>query len=102
MALIDSYNLSLNPDFRGRVKVAISMACTAIVGEAVTPGKEAKHAKRHSLGQSALLNPNSYLDPFVNAVVSNPVITLGSPDADIQFTVISVFDDLAGVTVSEA
>lgn len=101
MPFEDSSELAKNEVFRGRVQVAMSTAAKDIVGEVITSGDEEKHRKRHLLGHAILLSPNNYLDAFVKAVVTNQVITEASLDGDIQFTVNSVFDDLAGVLITD-
>lgn len=101
MAFIDDYNLANNETFRSRVLIAMEKVATQIVGEAITPGDEVKHEKRHVLGVKVLTSPNAWVMPFSYAVVSGGVLILASTDGDIEFTVVSVYDDLAGVSISD-
>jgi hypothetical protein len=45
---------------------------------------------------NVLADPTGWAPRFALAVVTNPVITVASSDSDIQFTVNSVWDAIAG------
>ena len=54
--------------------------------------------KRAWLAATVLRDPIAWIDKFTLAVASNAAIVTGSTDGDIQFTVNSIWDDMAGVT----
>ena len=97
MAFTDQFTLSQDAVFQGRVKIAMAKAAVDIVGESQESKTTQTHRKRHQLGVAVLNDPDTYLDRFVLAVVTNAVITGASNDGDVEFTVASVFDDIAGV-----
>ena len=101
MAFVDSYALANNSTFKEKVIVAMVKVAVQIVGEAVTVGDEIKHEKRHRLGVKILNDPSLMLMPFAYAIVSGGILVTGSSDADIEFTVTSVFDDIAGVLITD-
>jgi hypothetical protein len=96
MAFLESYELSVNPEFRKRIQIAIAKIALDVVGEA-SSGIVVKDKRRKDLGIGILNNPSAYVERFSIAVVTNPVINSNSSDGDIEFTVSSVFDDIAGV-----
>jgi len=96
MAFLDAYALSNDPDFRKRITIAIAKSATNVVGEA-SSGNPIKDRKRKDLGVGILNSPSAYVERFAIAVATNPVINTDSTDGDIEFTVNSVFDDIAGV-----
>lgn len=97
MALIDQANLAQDATFVARVQMAIVQAALQIVGE--DPGDDAGLSyRRQSLGVSVLQRPSDLADRFAWAVAANPVITASSTDNDIQYTITTVWNDIAGVT----
>lgn len=101
MAFTDQLALASDQTFRDRVTVAMVTAALNVQGEAETPDHDSFYTKRSALAVGALTSPTLYADRFVWACVVNPAITADATDGDIQFTVNSVFSDLAGVRASE-
>lgn len=104
MALIDINSIAEHPEFRRRVKGALVKMSVLIVGEAVAIDKVTLGSKRHALGVDVLNNPDSKINAFSYATAANPSITssgVSAPDGDIEYTVITVFNDIAGVLNSE-
>ena len=101
MTYADQAALAVNAAFRDRVKVATVTAAVAIQGEAVGAFSEQEYQKRQKLSSKVLINPGGQLESFVWAVVQNAAITSSSTDGDIQFTVNSVGDDIAGVDAGD-
>jgi uncharacterized protein YueI len=101
MAFIDQSVLARSPQFRDRVIIAMVKTAVLIVGEALEVGKEVLHEKRHTLGVDIVQNPDLKLNAFSFAVAQNAAITATSTDGDIEFTVVTVFDDIAGVKITE-
>lgn len=77
---------------------------TAIVGEALTGnGLTEKHKKRHALGVAVLADGGlSQLERFMFTAVAGGALTTGSTDAAIDSRLSAIWDDLAGVLVSDA
>jgi hypothetical protein len=97
MALIDQANLAGDSAFQARVQMAIVQAALQIVGE--DPGDDADLSyRRQSLGISVLQRPAEMAPRFAWAVAANPAITTDATDSDIQFTITTVWNDIAGVT----
>jgi len=105
MAFSDSYILANNPIFKEKVIVAIAKVAIQVGGEVVEVvggvPRLIKHEKRARLSVKVLGDPNLMLMPFSYAIVSGGILTAASSDADIEFTVISVFDDIAGVIITD-
>lgn len=104
MALSDIATLADNPAFKTRIKGAMITSAVSIVGEAITDNKQILLDKRHILGVEILNSPDSKLAAFSYAVASNPTVLaagLSATDGDIEFTVNSVFNDIAGVKNEE-
>lgn len=96
MALTDQADLATAPGFRRRVLVAAMQAARDVAAEAPS-GDESKDLKRAQLAAQILNNPGGYEDRWAWAVAANGAITYASPDSDIQWTVNSLFDAMAGV-----
>lgn len=96
MSYLDAANLANDLDFRKKVIVAIVTASTNIIGETPSDNPQ-KDSARKALGIQVINNPNAFVDRFALAVVANPAISEISSDSDIQFTVNSIWDDVAGV-----
>jgi hypothetical protein len=89
-----AFTLAQDPTFRGRVEIAMVTAAIAIMAEASTmPG----HPNRVVFAAAVLSAPDTYVARFTLAVVQNVAIASNSTDSDIQFTVNSVFNALAGL-----
>lgn len=98
MTYLDQAALAANADFQLRLKVAMATAATQISGEAKASLTDAVYAKRQALAAGVLLEPARWVERFAWAVTSNVAINAQSSDSDIQFTVNSMWNDLAGVT----
>lgn len=100
MALADQATLARDETFRQRVAVAAVIAATQIAGEARQDGDyDAYYRAREGLAVDVLSNPEGFAIRFAYAVAANPVITADSNDGDLQYTVNSVWDDVAGATM---
>ena len=97
MAYTDQHTLAIDAIFQSRVKVAMATAGIAIVGEAQAAMSTQETRKRQQYGIQVLNDLDGHLDTFSFAVTQNATITAASLDSDIQFTVNSVWNDLAGV-----
>lgn len=96
MALTDQAQLARHEGFRDRCLVAAVQAAVAVVGEAAS-GDARVDDLRKTLGVNLLNDPLAYRELFSWAVAQNAAVTLDSNDGDIQFTVNSVWNDIAGV-----
>ncbi|QWF78694.1 hypothetical protein [Amycolatopsis sp. CA-230715] len=94
--LADSAELALFPPFARRVQAAVSIAAKDVGAEVDDPTNPSRTQLRRALATNVFANPNDYGLRFAWAVATNPVITLASTDGDIQFTVNSVWDTIAG------
>jgi hypothetical protein len=102
MAFTDQYALARPGDatsttFQKQVHIAMCTAATLIVGEDKSTMTNADWQKRHRYGVAILNDPDSYIQRFLDAVVTNAALGATPSDNDVQFTVNSVFGDLAGV-----
>jgi len=92
-------NLANDTDFLKKVKIATKKIATFVVGEDFQ-GKEIKGSKRHKLGVEVLTGDMTSF--FAEAIVAaNANLVLASTDQQIQDEVSNVFNDLAGVMLSE-
>lgn len=98
MAFTDQATLAKDTTFQDRVRVAIVTSATQALGEAKGSMSDQVYGKRQYLAYEILSNSGGFTERFSWAVAANPAITSGSNDGDIQFTVDSVFSDMAGVT----
>src|SRR5262245_5557569 len=87
-----------------RVRVSMCNAALSIVGEALSgAGLTVKHEKRHALGVAVLADGGlAQLERFMFAAVAGGAITPSSTDAQIDTRIAGIWDDLAGVLVSDA
>jgi hypothetical protein len=100
MAFVDSYALAQDAVFLTKITVCIRKTALAVAGE--TPsGKDQSDAKRHALAVSVLQDEGVWAERFAYAVVAGGIITGASSDSDIEFTVNSVWSDMAGVSGKE-
>lgn len=96
MSLQDQAALATFPTFRDRVLIATVQAARDVAAEAPS-GDQRKDDLRSSLATNVLADPEGYASRFAWAVAANVAITFASTDSDIQFTVNSVWDAVAGV-----
>ena len=108
--------LSRNSEFQKRIGSSIAKAAAAISGEDPAPYTQIWVDKRHKLATSVINSNGTYTKTFsINSAAQsglNSVITInvdgslqytgvGTLDADIDFTVISLWDDVAGVSYDD-
>jgi hypothetical protein len=95
--------LASDQAFRDKVRVALATAAVEVMGEAEGSYSNAQFGKRQALAHSVLTSAASgmWLEAFVWGVVANVAITDQSSDSDIQFTVNSLWDDIAGVRITD-
>ena len=97
--------LAADGEFLNKVRVAIVKVALDVMGETPDAGPNIpKDDKRHALGEKVLVpgGPASYLPLFAEACAALGTLSTASTDADVEFTVTSIWDDLAGVTGAEA
>ena len=92
MSFKDQLGVAQNGDFIRRVQMAIIKSALAIQAE---DPATANHAQRSALAYKVLHEPEAYAPKFAMGVATNPVITAASEDADIEFTVNSMWDAYA-------
>jgi len=115
MAFIDQHAVGQDAVFKTKIEVAIFKVASLIQGEGIefAPGEfysGKQWNKRGALAAKVILGGGpvvasdgsvvaSWIDLFAIAVPStNATITLTSDDADIEFQVTALWDDMAGVT----
>ena len=102
MAFADQAALAVNSAFRDKVRVAAVIAALQVQGEDASTYSEQQYQKRQKLAGRVLANGGTgTLEQFAWAVAANAAIDSSSSDGDIQFTVNSVWDDLAGVDAGD-
>jgi hypothetical protein len=103
VAYTDQATLADDTTFRARVRVALATAAVQVMGEAPDGKSDATLGKRQALAYEVLRSAaaGTLLEAFVWGTVQNAGITDASGDQDIQFQVNAVWDDLAGVRVSD-
>jgi hypothetical protein len=107
------YELGYNQNFKENIQVAILKAATQVSGEDPSGMSDEKRDKRHNLATAVIGSPGGYSIIFANICAAQSglysVITVeeddsltytggGTLDGDIEFTVDSVWDDVAGVS----
>ena len=101
MAYIDQYTLSQDVTFQHRVLVAIATAAVQVQGEALGAFSVQHYQKRQALARRVISNLTAVVNQFAVLVCQNAAITTLSLDSDIQFTVNSLWDDIAGVDAGD-
>lgn len=105
MSFQTQYALRNDSAFQEKVKMAVLKSALAVVGETpADPANVAVDTKRHTLGLAALTEgaDGSTSVRFINALAAVGTLSAASTDADVEFTVNAVWNDLAGVTGAEA
>jgi hypothetical protein len=92
--LEDIFLLARRSSFVERIQAAIAKAAVAVAAEAPQEGERPR--LRRALSAKVLENSEEYAPRFALAVATNAVITQGSSDSDIEFTVNSMWDAIAG------
>jgi hypothetical protein len=93
-------DLAAWPPFIRKVQAAMIKAAVAVGAEAAEPTP--RSTLRRALSVNVFAALNDYTGRFSIAVATNSVITHSSPDGDIEFTVNSVWDSIAGAPPAEA
>jgi hypothetical protein len=96
MSLLDQAQLAQHAGFRDRVLVAAVKAASAVAAEAPS-GDARTDSLRSTLATNVLNDPQGHVERFAWAVVQNAAVTFDSVDGDIEFTVNSLWDGMAGV-----
>lgn len=101
MDFLGQIALAENGEFQARVRQAVVTAAVAIMADAPenTPEAIAVHAKRAALANRVLLDPTGLQRAWAYMVVSNPAIDDTSTDSDLQWTVSSMWNAMAGVVL---
>jgi hypothetical protein len=94
MSFVEQVTLAEEPEFKRRVQGA--MVKSAIFVSSEDPAT-AGHATRVQWATQVLRDPAHYAARMAFGVAANPAITADSTDADIEFTVNSVWNAYAGV-----
>lgn len=94
MALSDMTDLATWPTFIRRVTAAATTAAVAIGAEEFDGTNY--RLQRRALVKQVLEDPTLWGTRFAYAVAQNPAVTFASDDNDVQFTVNSVWDAMAG------
>lgn len=92
--LSDIADLAVNPTVVRRVTAATVTAAVAI-GNETYDGSQYRIARR-ALATQVLKQADDWGAVFAWAVAANPSITVASPDTDIEWTISSVWDAIAG------
>lgn len=105
MAYVDDFALSNDATFQSRIKM--SMIKQAIVVLAAAPSTDATiDNKRTSLAKMVLNNPDVYILIFSLAAIetgggNGQPLTAVSTDTNIDTAIITVWNDIAGVTTRD-
>lgn len=83
--------------FLGKVEVAMVKAALAISGETPTANPTVD-LERHKLASNVIISRANLIGVFAFACVANGALTTSSTDADVEFTVNSVWNDVAGLS----
>lgn len=96
MSLLDQAQLAQHEGFRDRVLVAAMKTAVAVAAEPPS-GVVRTDDLRGTLATNVLNSPQTHVDRFAWAVVYNGNITYASNDGDIEYTVNSIWNHVAGV-----
>jgi len=97
-----SAELAELPSFQRRVRAAMISAAKDVAAEAIDPQDPQRSQQRRGLALNVFADVEKYTHVFSIMVSTNPVITATSIDGDLQFTVNSVWDSIAGVPPAAA
>jgi hypothetical protein len=101
MTFLEQIEMAEDGEFQARVRQAAITAAAAIMADQPdnTPQAIAKHSLRAKLALDVLRNPSAWARPIAAAVVTNAAVTAESTDSDLQWTVNSLWDALAGIVL---
>lgn len=97
VAFSDSAYLATHPGFRDRVRIAM-LTAAGDVGSETDDGSEYRRLRR-ALAVNVQLDQAAYAERFAWVVATNPAVTFASNDGDIQYTVNSHWDAMAGASI---
>lgn len=99
MTFLEQVALATDAEFQSRIQQGAITAAVAILADqpANTPQAIAKHAQRAKLAHDVLRVPSNFARPIASAVVTNGAVSAASTDSDLQWTINSMWDALAGV-----
>lgn len=92
-----SAELAELPSFQRRVRAAMITAAKDVAAELVNPQDPQRSQQRRGLALNVFADIEKHTRMFAILVATNGVITSESSDNDVQFTVNSVWDAVAGV-----
>lgn len=96
MSLSEIADLATWPPFIRKVQAAMITAAKDVAAEAEPESPTPRSQLRRALSVNVFADLDDYTRRFAVGVATNPVITYNSPDGDIQFTVNSIWDAVAG------
>jgi hypothetical protein len=92
-----SAELAESPSFQRKVRAAMVSAAKDVAAEAISQSDPTRSQQRRGLALNVFADVEKFTRVFAILVATNPVITTTSADGDLQFTVNSVWDAVAGV-----
>ena len=99
--LDDINDIAGHPHFIRRTQAAIVKSAISIGNEATDPANPQRSTSRHALAINVLNDPQAYSTRFAYALAANAARTLDSADGDLEWTVASVWDALAGIAPAQ-
>lgn len=100
MAFSDLAYLATHPGFRDRVRIAMITAAVDVAAEENDGSEYGRLRRAHAV--NVLSNQEEYAQVYAWAVAANPAISFSSNDGDLQFTVNSRWDAVAGAAPDPA
>lgn len=97
--LLEAAALARYDPFRDRVLVAVVQAARDVSSEATSDNPDIDRL-RQALAVKVINQPEQYAERFAWAVIANPAITLAATDSDLQYTVNSVWNAVAGINTN--
>ncbi|WP_146060467.1 hypothetical protein [Amycolatopsis sp. CA-128772] len=92
--LMDIHDLAQNPAFVRRVTASAVFAAVQVGGEEYDGSQY--RIMRRALARNVVTDPETWGAVFAWGAAANPVIEIESVDGDIQYTVNSLWDAVAG------
>jgi hypothetical protein len=96
VSLSDIADLATWPPFVRRIQAAMVTAAKDVAAELEPENPTPRSTLRRALSVNVFANLDDYTRRFAIGVATNPAITHASSDNDIQFTVNSIWDAVAG------
>lgn len=92
-----NFELYESEAFQKRVQMLSLQSATQIIGEDLSTFSAAQVAKRHDFAMKVLEDPNHCADIIARVCAAQGTLTSESNDGDIQYTINTIWNDLAGV-----